>query len=263
MRLQVTASVSSISEIGLRQPLERQNIQQLAGQAVTLSFWYRSNKVGTHGARIIGATNNVGGLDLSTAIEVTTANTWRRYTITSSAFAGITSWTGTPEGVGGYIDIGFRVSNLVGFTTLSTNDYFELSGVQLEAGTVATPFRRNAPNIQAELAACQRYYYRVSGVDNGYTRAMGHGPAYITTNAAIYVQHPVEMRTPPTAVEFSTLAVYDGASVSPTLSSLFFDTITRYSITLICITSGLTPTRYYQLVTNNSTAGFLGVSAEL
>jgi hypothetical protein len=198
-RLQVTANVASVVEIASRQTLERQHIQSLAGKTVTLSFWYRSNRTGTHGARIIGGVQNVGGVDSNNQFQVTSANTWQRYTITSSAFAGITSWTGSPEAVGGYVDIGFRVGNSAGLTSLSSNDYFELSGVQLEMGSVATPFKRNAPSLQAELAACQRYFVAIAGgammVANPYfTVGLSGGGQFPMTSL------PVPMRVTPTSI---------------------------------------------------------------
>ena len=46
--------------------------------------------------------------------------------------------------------------------------YYEIAEAQVEHGAVATPFRRNSPNFQAEFAACQRYYWRFTQVDNYY-----------------------------------------------------------------------------------------------
>jgi len=144
----------------------------------------------------------------------------------------------------------------------NTTQTIDIWGVQLEAGTVATPFKRNAPSIQAELAACQRYYYRFTGVDGAYTR-IAAGLANTSTNGVILIQHPTQLRAAPTSVEFSTLALFDGQAVSPTISSVTFDSASRFTATLTCVTSGLTVSRPQQLLCNNSTSGFLGLSAEL
>ena len=184
-----------------------------------------------------------------TSFSVTTD--WQRFTFTIS----IPSIAGKTIGTSSFLNV--RLLNL-------TNSTFTLDfwGIQLEAGAIATPFKRNSPNIQAELAACQRYYYRISGVDAAYTR-IATGLANTSTNAVIFIPHPTQMRAAPTSVEQLTLAVWDGQTISPTISSVTFDSTTRFSASLTCITSGLTPTRGYQLICNNSTSGFLGISAEL
>jgi len=179
--------------------MERQNIQSLAGQSVTLSFWYRSNRTGTHGARLIGSVQNVGGADISNPFEVATANTWQRYSITSQAFSGITSWTGNPQDIGGYVDIGFRVGNSVGLTSLSANDYFEISGIQLEVGSTATPFRRNANSIQGELALCQRYCQVISDSTQAGRAHLGLTVPQSSTTQRVVLFLPTVMRSAPTA----------------------------------------------------------------
>jgi microcystin-dependent protein len=152
-----TTSQASVTNYASRQTIERSNVEPLAGKPVVLSFWYRSNKVGVHGARLIGSINTTGGTDLDLPFTVATANTWQRYSLVFSSFSGVTAFTTAENTLAGIVDIGFRTSTQ-GFTTLAANDYYELTGVQLEAGAVATPFKRNAPSIQGELAACQRYY---------------------------------------------------------------------------------------------------------
>ena len=161
LRVSNGVNATSVVEFAVRQPIERGHMEPLAGKTVTLSFWYRSNKTGTHGARIIGAgSGNPGGVDWTTSFTVSSADTWQRYAVTSSVpFGGITGWgSSNPTVVGAYVDIGLKVGNSgPGFTSVSASDYFEITGVQLEEGSVATPFRRNASSIQGELAACQRY----------------------------------------------------------------------------------------------------------
>lgn len=75
------------------------------------------------------------------------------------------------------------------------------SGVQLEAGSTATSFRRNAPSIQAELAACQRYYFRFTQEENYQSIAI----AYLWGAGEIIFHYylPVQLRKMPTTVTYS------------------------------------------------------------
>lgn len=204
LRLSAGANATSIVEWGVRQVLERGHIETLAGKTVTLSFWYRSNKTGTHGARIIGL--GTGAVDFTAGFTVSTADTWQRYSITTSApYGSITAWSTTnPADIGSYVDVGFKAGNSgPGFTSISTNDYFEVTGIQLEEGSVATPFRRSAGTLQGELAACQRYYIKAVGSIKTPYNIFNSGNCQ---TGSIYF--PVTMRTNP------VITVYDTAGTA-------------------------------------------------
>jgi len=86
--------------------------------------------------------------------------------------------------------------NLVG----TSGATFYITGVQLEAGSVATPFEHR--QYGQELALCQRYFLPVVRLAN---ESVGLGQARSTTVAELYIRHPVEMRTAGT-LSFSALS---------------------------------------------------------
>lgn len=138
----------------------------------------------------------------------------------------------------------------------------DIWGVQLEAGSTATPFKRNAPSIQAELAACQRYYWR--NTPGGVYSAHGNGNAISTTQAQITVQPPVTMRVSPTSVEYGNLMVSDNWNAGSALTGLAVNYAGTNAINMIAtVASGLTQYRPYTLANANNAAGYFALSAEL
>jgi hypothetical protein len=139
---------------------------------------------------------------------------------------------------------------------------YQIANVQLEYGSKATPFQTATGTIQGELAACQRYYYRNSATANNTT--MGWGFASSATNVMGIIQFPVMMRTAPTSIDFSTIQCND-SSTGTAVSAVAFSGL-EYGTLLATInltTSGMTTYRPTKIISNGSTAGYLGFSAEL
>ena len=180
-------------------------------QPVTLSFWVRSSLTGTFGG---GISNSAYNRSYPFAYTINAANTWEQKTIT---IPGDTSGTWlTTNGIGlvlqfclgavaartsaaGVWAAGWFPSATGPTSVVSTNGAtFYITGVQLEAGSVATPFERLP--ITTELALCQRYYtrfnhfyfriYQTSGSFGGQTLTM-----------------PVVMRASPTLTRVGTWTV--------------------------------------------------------
>jgi hypothetical protein len=88
--------------------------------------------------------------------------------------------------------------------TAGANDYFEVTGVQLEVGNQASPYAPATPTYATELAACQRYYQVVA---SGLNKVIGTGSAYTASQCDINIFF-AEMRIAPSLVATSGTGYY-------------------------------------------------------
>jgi hypothetical protein len=263
---QLTTSATSVAQYTARQVIEQTNVLPLLGKSATLSFWYRSNKTGSHGVRIL-ATFNTGGTDQATTFTVNAANTWEYKTVAVTALSTVTAASASPTGIGALVDIGFRV-DAAGFTTIAANDFFQFTGVQLELGSTATTFSRAGGTIQGELAACQRYF-QIYGGTQSYELIGSSSVAASSTSAYAGVDLLVEMRTTPSIVTsfYSNVNEFtlDGGNNNYRLTALSLNSgANAKKVRLNCtVASGLTTSSCYPFLTFSTSTGKLALSSEL
>lgn len=130
------------------------------------------------------------------AVDLSVTASWARYKIEN-----ISIDTASTTNIGVFI-----YQNNV-----ATNDtvgiFLEITEIQIEQGSVATPFEHRL--YGDELALCQRYYYRVNGEAGD---VIGNGTEWTSARYVVGILHPVPMRTntpvyiPPGATEISMLS---------------------------------------------------------
>jgi hypothetical protein len=228
-----------------------EDVRTFAGQTVTLSYWARATS-GTH-TITNRLTQNFGsggsGGVTVTGSTHTLTSVFQRFTSTMT----LPTMSGKTVGAGNYLQVEFNFP-------LNTAFEIDVAGVQLEAGSVATPFRRNANSLQGELAACQRYYFRTS---SGAFSPFGSALGYNTTAAVALVNLPVTMRVVPSSVEFSTLGLGDGLALVAATNVTLSERNPNYVSLVVTAASGVVAGKSYLLQQNNSGSAFLGFSAEL
>ncbi len=154
---------------------------------------------------------------------------------------------------------GTDLNSRTGSLGIQTNT-FDIWGVQIEEGSTITDFQTATGTLQGELAACQRYYVQFGG-DAAYQR-IANGSWTNTTNLGAMLFLPVTMRVAPSTLTYGTLTTYDGSSFY-SISSLTIDAASKNTVQMNAVTTSSTQFRFGQLLTNNSTSGYLGLSAEL
>ena len=207
-------NVSSSSDFcHIRQPIE--DVTTVPAGTVTLSFYAKGTAPAgglyTYGIQNFGSG---GSSDVDwTAVLITSTLTsdWVRYT----AQITVPSLDGKTIGAGSYflLDIG-QHSN-----SASTAFDLNITGVQLEVGTEATPFEHRS--FGDEVVKCQRYFNYVrhagtasnAGLSNSYGNYYPQAPMRAVPTATAVGNDPL------TAANFT--AYPGGASVSVTINAIF------------------------------------------
>ncbi len=243
-------------------------------KTVTLSFWVRSSLTGTFGGSLQNSANNYS---YPFSYTISSANTWTQISIT---IAGPTAgtWIGATNGAGMRVYFGLGTgatysgtagswsSNLFIQSTGSTSVVgtnaatWYITGVQLEVGSVATPFERR--DYGRELIMCQRYYQQVGQTNNTAFQPYANGFVSSSTRASIIYNFPVTMRSAPTFTFNGATNTYLSAAVSVTAVNI--DIASVYNVMYNAdVASGLTTgnaTRHYQ---NSTNASSITLSSEL
>lgn len=276
------ASPSAGNNIKIRQTIEAQNCNILkigssSAESITISFWVKSNVTGTYIVEVenqtVGSTRIICG-----SYTINTIGVWEKKSIT---FSGDTVGTvNNDNGVGlllaFYLGAGsnftsgtlqttwgttVNANRAVGQTNVAsaTNNYFQITGIQMETGTVATPYEILPYEFQ--LIRCQRYYTKLSSV-SGTNVAFGSGVVSGSTVALIYIKYPIRMRGTP-GLSQSNTGLSDGGAFIATSS---IGTVSYGDESLLCninVASGLTLGRGCVLTGNTNASAFIELNSEL
>jgi hypothetical protein len=204
------ATLAATQNTSFRQLIEGFNAADLSfgtagARTFTVSFWVKSSLTGTFAGSI---QNSDSTRSYPFSYSIAAANTWEYKTITVPGDTAGAWLTNAGIGLALFFNMGtgstfsgtagaWVASNIISVTgsvnLINTlNATWQITGVQLEAGTVATPFAFRSHG--EELALCQRYYYKT---DKGFS-LQSYG-ASAGENTYAHFSHPVPMRAAPTA----------------------------------------------------------------
>ena len=258
----------------LAQRVEGYNVRDLIGRTFTMSFWARSSKTGVH---CVSFRNSVFDRSYVAEYSIASANTWEFKTVTVSGgliLAGTWNWT-TGQG----LEICWALASGATFNTTAgawqtgnftgtanqvncldtIGNIFAITGVQLEVGSVATPFEHRP--IGLELALCQRYYYQIGG--NASTEDFAVGVFVSATDYRFVVRHPQRMRVGPAVAALGTISNFQATATATYAASAFaLNTSSVDSINASFTVAGATGGQGGYARSNNA-ANILTVNAEL
>jgi len=284
------ASIGAAQYCILTTKFEGQNLQYLkygtsSAQSLTLSFWVKSVKTGTYCISFVKEAGSGTRYECPIEYTISSASTWEKKTIILTPTAGSTSLITAANGaIVNSNASGFRViftlaagsdfhatnntwvagsdkmstsSQVNGLDSTSNN--FWLTGVQLEAGSVATDFEV-VPYGQ-NLQRCYRYY-QVLAEGDAYN--LGNATCHATGAAYSIIQFLTEMRAAPSLDHTTGTNYYHLYNVdSDTFDSLVLTIISTKNGRMnngssISVTEG-----YSGWFANNNAASYVAFDAEL
>jgi hypothetical protein len=218
------ATIGATQYAMVRQVIEGLNVADLgwgtaSAKTVTLSFWVRSSLTGTFGGSL---QNNAEDRSYPFSYTISSADTWEQKTITVAGDTTGTWLTTNGRGIrlAWGLGVGSTYSGTAGAWSATPSLYsvtgavsvigtlnatWYVTGVQLEVGSVATPFERRP--FGTELALCQRYFYKhAEGSGN---KAIAIGIQYESSSIYFMVPFKVTMRAVPTGVSTSGTNYYN------------------------------------------------------
>ena len=263
-----TSGLQAASQINFMQPIEAQNIRnsgwnyKSASSYITLSYWVRASVAQEYHGFVKTADGSNYAYPFS--LGSLSANTWTKITktipgnsnlqIDNNNGAGFQVWpvafygtnltdNSTTEDAWSAWASGSRSHDQTS-TWWTTNDAtFEITGVQLEVGSVATDFEHRS--YAQELALCQRYYQQVA---NGNTQSLGIGFAFTATEIDVVIPFKTSMRAVP-SVKQSTGTDYFAVLGGGDSNSFIDGSWTIFGATTFCACI------YATASTSNATAG--------
>jgi hypothetical protein len=261
------------NKFGIAQIIETRNLVGCVGSQCTLSFKFRTSgsSIGNVKAAIIAWTGtsdtvtsdfvstwNADGVNPTlianavyenTPINLNPTNSWQTASITALIDAAGTN------NIAVFIWCDDKTTTLA--------DFLYVTDVQFEVGSVATAFERKT--FSDVLSECRRYYFRATANSTNLFSWFAFGMAGNSTTAAeFWFSLPMQLRTTPSSIDVANLRMTDltGAYTVFTLTLSTVRTSTDF-ISLGATSTGLTPYRTLTLESNNTSAGYVGVSAEL
>ena len=269
-------TVAAGEYVYLQQAIEGTFFQAVRGKPMVLSFWVKAYQTGTFCVAICSS-----GADETFIAEyvIDASATWEKKVIVIPPIPAGTFATGTNAAAylrfvlqcGSTLGdgaVGWQAANKLSTSNQtnaysSTDNYWQVSQVQLEAGSSATEFEVKDPS--EVLASCQRYLVRYGGTA-AYER-VGNGIVVTSSIATIAVNLPVTMRAAP-AVTYNgawSWAIFYGNNARSECTAISMTNASPQTATINCTATGtpLTPGEAAQLGTDNTTAARLYLSAEI
>ena len=283
-----TGALSSNEKARWEYRIEGQDVQHFkwgtsAAESITISFWVKSNKTGTYTWEI----NNYDGTNTNHICKqytINSADTWEYKTLTVVGDTDVVTENvnGTRSQMYFHLVAGtdFQSGALATAWATSTNanravgnvnlgdtvgNYWQITGVQLEVGSVATPFEHRS--YGEELALCQRYYKRYGAPNNATVSLMyGTGAAVNSHAGQVGLQHSPIMRAVPVIEHTGTASDYGikSKNVLHVCTGVPQFTLVNFETTGLWFqsTGNLSSGDALHLL-NNTTSGFVAFNAEL